>query len=156
MFYSSVVNFFMINRIFAMTENIFLLKHTIERLSQLTSYDNTIIYHKKKKPGKVYFFPRQTSFLSDKFKRKVKIELNNTLEKYWEIKDADNGLRNYLFEITLPIVVVRVIATVKNIRFATVYGTRDRKKSTHGKLYLSSKFFVQFLKNSDINDIEFC
>lgn len=82
MFYSSVVNFFMINRIFPMKENIFLLKHTIERLSQLTSYDNTIIYHKKKKPGKVYFFPRQTiRFLSDKFKRKVKIEINNTLEK---------------------------------------------------------------------------
>ena len=144
-----------------MKENIFLLKHTIERLSQLTSFDNTIIYHKKKKPGKVYFFPRQTiSFLSDKFKRKVKVEINNTLEKYWEIKDADNSLRNYLFEITLPIVVVRVIATVKDIRFATVYGTRDRKKSIHRKLYFSfnfwGTFFVQFLKNSDITYMEFC
>ena len=98
------------------------------------------------------------SFLSDKFKRKVKIEINNTLEKYGEIKDADNTFRNYLFEITLRIVVVRMTATPKNTctTFATVYGTRDRKKSTHGKLYLSSKFFVQFLKNSDINDIEFC
>lgn len=111
----------------------------------------------RRKTWESLFFPRQTiRFLSDKFKRKVKVEINNTLEKYWGIKDADNILRNYLFEITLPIVVVRVIATVKNIRFATVYGTRDRKKSTHGKLYLSSKFFVQFLKNSDINDNEFC
>lgn len=56
----------------------------------------------------------------------------------------------------MPIVVVRMTATPKNITFATVYGTRGRKKSTHGKLYLSSKFFVQFLKNCDINDIEFC
>lgn len=53
-----------------------------------------------------------------------------------------------------------MIATPKNTTFATVYGTRDRKKSIHGKLYLSfnfwSKFFVQFLKNSDITYIEFC
>lgn len=48
----------MINRIFPMKENIFVLKHTIERLSQLklTSYDNTIIYHKKKNLGKFIFF----------------------------------------------------------------------------------------------------
>lgn len=62
------------------------------------------------------FFRRQTiSFVSDKFKRKVKIEIYNTLEKYWEINDADNSLRNYLFEITLPVVVVRVIATLEQI-----------------------------------------
>lgn len=76
------------------------------------------------------------------------------------MKDADNSLRNYLFEITLPIVVVRVIATVKNTRFATVYGTKDRKKSIHRKLCLSfnfwNKFFVQFVKNSDITYMEFC
>ena len=46
----------MINRIFPMKENIFLLKHTIERFSQLTSYDNTIIYHKKKNLGKFILF----------------------------------------------------------------------------------------------------
>ena len=123
-----------------MKENIFLLKHTIERLFSSIRTKNL---------EKFIFFPRQTiSFVSDKFKRKVKIEIDNTLEKYWEINDAGNSLRNYLFEITLPIVVVRVIATPKNTTFATVYGTRNRKNLYTGSFILVSISGTNFLFSS--------
>lgn len=47
----------MINRIFPMKENIFLLKHTIERHCQLTlTFNDMIIYHKAKNLGKFFFF----------------------------------------------------------------------------------------------------